>query len=171
MIFNPLPPIWKAYQTISNCLKMATEKPVQAAPLTNDTELVDELPADSYHAIQQSHAELNDLFVLALWATFERCIRDYLQVKGDKLKTVLPTTLANPLYEHFYDEVEYWKPYDMLDMLKATLSSTLLGHARQIVKYRDWVAHGRTPKKLPSAIIKPSEAYKTLNEIINTLPD
>lgn len=170
MTFNPLPPIWGAYQTISNCLKM-NNKSVKVAPLTEETEPVGELPADLYLSIQRSQAELDDLFVLALWATFERCIRDYLQVKGEKLKAVSPTTLAEPLYEHFYDEVEYWKPYDMLDMLKTTLSSTLLGHARQVVKYRDWVAHGKNPKKLPSAMIKPSEAYKTLNGIVNTLPD
>ncbi len=74
-------------------------------------------------------------------------------------------------YQHFYGEVEYWKPYDMLEILKATLSETVLGHAKQIVKYRDWVAHGKNPRKLPSALIKPIDAYDTLNEIINTLPD
>ncbi len=110
MTSNPLPPIWRAYQTISNCLK-ANNKSAKVVPLADDTELVVSEPlADSRLSIQQGHAQLNDLFVLALWATFERCIRDYLQVKGDKLKTVSPATLAEPLYEHFGSDA-IWVKY------------------------------------------------------------
>jgi hypothetical protein len=42
--------------------------------------------------------------------------------------------------------------------------------AKQILEYRDWVAHGKNPNKLPSATyLKPKIVYETLNEIINTL--
>jgi len=37
----------------------------------------------------------------------------------------------------------------------------LIGHAKQIFAYRDWIAHGKNPKNLPSTDMKPMAAYKT----------
>jgi len=142
MIYNPLPPIWTAYKTIQDCLKMSQKaiKGTHFIALLNKTDFMNKQSTESYKIIEESKTELDDLFVVALWATYERFMRDYLQVKGQKLEEVSPNSLANLMYEHFYTEVEYWKPYDMLEMLKDTVSPALLGHAKQIVKYRDWVA-------------------------------
>jgi predicted transcriptional regulator len=44
----------------------------------------------------------------------------------------------------------------------------LIGSAKQILEYRNWVAH-RNPKKRSPVRIVPNMAYDTLNEIIETL--
>jgi len=45
----------------------------------------------------------------------------------------------------------------------------LIGHAKQVLAYRDWVAHGKNPKKPPSATPNPTDAYNTLNDIVEIL--
>jgi hypothetical protein len=69
-------------------------------------------------------------------------------------------------------EVEFWKATEILDFLKEGLFNGkpgLIGHAKQILAYRDWVGHGKNPKKPPSTDMKPVAAYNTLNEIVETL--
>jgi len=63
--------------------------------------------------------EIKGLFVLDLWANFERFLRTYLQEKGLALKQhVQPSILADALYEHFQTNVERWEPRDILDFFK-----------------------------------------------------
>jgi len=60
----------------------------------------------------------------------------------------------------------------MLDLLKKTLftsHSHLIGQAKQILVYRDWVAHGKNPNKHPSSNVRAKFAYNTLNNIVETL--
>jgi len=124
--------------------------------------------------LNNSLKEIEDLFVLNLWATFERWLRDYLQEKGDSLKTTTPSELGSQLYEHFTKEVEYWKPENMLNIIKNSIfadspkNKQLVGHAKQILDYRNWIAHGRNPKRQPVINnLVPSTAYHTLNTIID----
>jgi hypothetical protein len=126
--------------------------------------------------LNNSLKEIEDLFVLNLWATFERWLRDYLQDKGDNLNITTPKKLGSQLYDHFTNEVEYWKPENMLDILKEGIffdslqNKQLVGHAKQILNYRNWIAHGRNPKRLPKITnLVPSTAYRTLNTIIDLI--
>jgi hypothetical protein len=127
---------------------------------------------DVKKTIENSLKEVEDLFVLSLWSKFERFLRDYLQQKGATLQTTQPAALATPMYEYFCDEVEFWKPNQMLDLLKKSLftnHSHIIGQAKQILAYRDWVAHGKNPNKHPSSNVRAKFAYNTLNNIVETL--
>jgi hypothetical protein len=80
--------------------------------------------------------------------------------------------LGISIYQHFEKEVEFWKAAEILNFLKDCLFNGkpgLIGHAKQILAYRDWVGHGKNPKKLPSTDMKPVAAYNTFNEIVETL--
>jgi 3-methyladenine DNA glycosylase AlkD len=116
--------------------------------------------------------EIESLLVLALWATFERFLRDYLREKGMVLKQQhLP--FANSLYEHFENSVEWWKPADILALLKHSSfpNSTLLGNyldqAGRILEHRNNVAHANPKKKTTRVGLEVT--YNTLNEIIEIL--
>ncbi len=92
--------------------------------------------------------------------------------KGQILCQTNPFDLGISIYEHFEKEVEFWKPVEILDFLKKRLFKTqsdLIGHAKQVLAYRDWVAHGKNPKNLPSTIQHPKDVFNTLNEIVETL--
>ncbi len=188
-LFNPLPPLWVSFQMSENAFKVAKRAIRQPNAQNTDCQLEllkyqrhllnhtkFPIPGNAEQLIQQSEKDSKDLFILGLWATFERFVRDYLQQKGTALQqSMQPPTLADSFYQHLYKEVEYWKPADILDFLKDSLFTTvggknLIGVAKQILEYRDWVAHGKNPHKLPSAIyLKPKIVYETLDEIINTL--
>jgi hypothetical protein len=116
--------------------------------------------------------EIESLLVLALWATFERFLRDYLQEKGMVLKQqTFP--FANSLYEHFEKSVEWWKPSEILGFLKHSPfpNSTLLGdyidQAGQILEHRNHVAHANPKKRTTRCDLE--MVYNTLNEIIEIL--
>jgi hypothetical protein len=170
MTFNPLNPIWEAYQTSQGCFKIA-EKVVKQADKEKwllKTLLAQTTATQAQNLIRHSKTESGDLFVLAVWATFERFLRDYLQTKGEKLREIYPPALASSFYQQLYRELEYWRPDDMLDLLKSILpSSNLIGQARQILEYRDWIAHGKNPETAPSANITPTFAYEILSEVVH----
>jgi hypothetical protein len=171
---NPLKHAWLVYQASRDALKVTkqTISHDDKETLLSRTTFESQSPTEAKQVIEDSLKELEDLFVLSLWSKFERFIRDYLQQKGATLQTTQPTALAHPMYEYFCDEVEFWKPHQMLDLLKKSLFTTnshIIGKAKQILTYRDWVAHGKNPNKYPSSNITTRFAYKILNEIVETL--
>jgi hypothetical protein len=193
---NPLPPLWEAFQILQEALSVARRavKLRQAREPQCQQELLryqgyllnhnnfllraeqPQMAEELTSKIKFTEDESKSLFVLDLWALFERFLRHYLQHKGEALKqTVTPLNLADSLYQHFTKEVEYWKPAEILNFLKDSLFSTeagrnLIGAAKQILEYRNWVAHGKNANELPAVEhFEPSTAYQSLNEIVETL--
>jgi len=176
---NPLPLIVEAFITTQESLKAV--KQIVKNPSQFPRSVLEKMPnliasPVPKERINNSMKEIEDLFVLNLWATFERWLRDYLQDKGNTLKTTMPSGLGSQLYDHFTKEVEYWKPDDMLDIVKdgifanSPTNQQLVGHAKQILEYRNWIAHGRNSRRAPTINnIVPSAAYQTLNTIITLL--
>jgi hypothetical protein len=189
---NPLPFFWETFQTLQDALR-TTERAMRSR-LAKDSQCQPELlhyqkyllnhnrslqvpeQPNAFQLITDTRDESWDLFILGLWATFERFLRSYLQHKGEALKqTVTPPNLADSLYQHFAKGVEYWKPTEMLDFLKDSLFATAegrksIGLAKQLLEYRDWVAHGKNLGKLPSApYLEPKNVYACLNEIVTVL--
>jgi len=173
-LFNPLLIAWENYEASRDAL-IITKRAVTHN--NNETLLFNTIfktknPTDAKRTVENSLKEVEDLFFLSLWSKFERFLRTYLQQKGATLQMTQPAALAHPMYEYFCDEVEFWKPNQMLDLLKKTLftsHSHLIGQAKQILAYRDWVAHGKNPNKHPSSSIRAKFAYDTLNDIVETL--
>ncbi len=125
---NPLDPVWKAYQVSTECFKIARRAiKKQQVDLFNHSNWPTEPNASQ--DIAQARQESNDLFVVGLWATFERFVIRYLQSKGAVLQQIAPTALANPVYEQFKREVEFWKSDDILNLLKEipSIDSHLIG--------------------------------------------
>jgi len=84
----------------------------------------------------------------------------------------LPPDLGEFYYRHVYQEIDYWKPEDILDLLKHSLfkgDEQQIGRAKEVLKYRDWVAHGKNPNKMPSSTITPKLAYDRLYDLTETL--
>jgi hypothetical protein len=174
---NPLLPLKQAYKTAHDSFTIAkraikTSEPQARQRLLQRTDLETTTISEAERVIVESYNEVNTLFVLALWATFERFLRDYLQYKGQALQQHLtPADFAQELYFHFHKEVEFWRPEEILEVLKLTLLKSqahLAGEAKNIYNYRNWVAHGRNPHKTVSAIA-PKVAYTTLANIVEIL--
>jgi len=148
MNYNPLVPVWKAYQVSVECFDIAHQTIKQnKTELFTDSDWPSQPNAKQY--IVEARQESNDLFVVGLWATFERFVISYLQEKGAVLQNISPIALANPVYEQFKREVEFWKSDDILNLLKEipSINSHLIGQAKTILRYRNWIAHGRDSDK------------------------
>jgi len=172
MVSNPLTPVWEAYKVSKNCFKvtrLANKHPVRHA-LFEDTDFLTKDETEVLEILGKSLKESEDLFVIGLWANFERFVRTYIQNKGVKLQEVSPVVLGDSLYWYFEEEVNFWQPDDILErVLKNTLSPStyLIGQAKQILKYRNWIAHGKNPNKTVAKITQ--VASQVINDIINIL--
>jgi len=169
---NPLIPVLAAYQVSTDCFKVAKRavKQQQNQLFADSNWLTQQ---NAHQNIDKTAAEVSDLFVFSLWATFERFVISYLQTKAVGLQqTVAPVSLANPLSEYVQKEMEYWSPKDILDLLKniQSIDKNAIGKAKQILEYRNWIAHGKDMKKSSSVkAMTPVYTYQTLNEIVNIL--
>jgi len=195
---EPLIPIWEAYLVAVEALKVSkrvvtfSNKAKQAlhALDDNESEMIKRISFEKHKlglnllnrctvidqvtdlSLINSSKVIDDLFVLSLWATFERYLIDFFQVKGEKIRDIFPSDLADVYYEHLSREIEYWKPMEILDLLKRSLfkgNEQLIELAKDILKYRNWVAHGRNPNNLPSMNITPQMAYERLDDVMSIL--
>ncbi len=177
---NPLSPIWEEYQITKDGLKVVK----RAVKTRNSTDrqrllqrsLIFEQQPNITNVDQIANAaevEIEELFVVSLWAAFERFIRKYLQNKGILLKSITPTDLGEAVYNHFFEEVEYWKPDEIMDFIKQNLlkhNPHLAGDAKAIYRYRSWIVHGKSEQAREKvSSISTEKAYTTLNNIIQVL--
>ncbi len=172
---NPLPPIWENYKMTVDGLKVikrAVKKKndLDRRRLLQRTFISKEAPdVDNVDTVAESaETDVQALFVVKLWAAFERFLRIYLQNKCAILKNMTPTDLGEGIYDHFFKEVEYWKPDEILDFLKLNVlksNKQLAGSAKDIYRYRSDIVHGNQQGKK----IYPDFAHTTLDRIIQIL--
>ncbi|OQY44015.1 MAG: hypothetical protein B6240_11245 [Desulfobacteraceae bacterium 4572_87] len=166
---NILGPIWESYLTTVDCLKVASRSiEKNELHLMNRTKFVGSAIDDAKVMISDSRANADDFVIVSLWAIFERKLLEYLQVEGQKLLQRTPTTFNVQVHQKVENEMEYWKSNDVLDLFKSVVNSDLIGNAKQVKKYRDWIAH-KNPQKGPPSNVPPQTAYRILSDIITVV--
>jgi hypothetical protein len=115
--------------------------------------------------IQKTRADTADLAVAAMWAYFERELIEYVQRKGEKLARLRPKPFTTNFSAKVASEIEYWRFPEILDLFSGHIDPNLLGHAKQIKRFRDWVVH-RNPNKPTPSKTDPLIAYKVFKDII-----
>jgi hypothetical protein len=174
-LFNPLPPIWENYKMSMDGLKVLkravkTKNTSDRQRLLQRTFIQKQTPeinnADTI--VENAETDIQALFVVKLWAEFERFLRTYLQTKCAILKNITPIDLGDGIYDHFFKEVNYWKPDDILDFLKLNVlknNEQLAGSAKDIYRYRSDIVHGNQVTQK----IYPDFAHTTLDRIVQIL--
>ena len=106
---NPLPAIWETYKLTKDSLKVVkrtvkTRNPADRQRLLQRTLVLNQQPeifnVDRLAGVAE--VEIEELFIVSLWAAFERFLRDYLQNKGSLLMGIKPANLGQASYEHFF---------------------------------------------------------------------
>ena len=115
--------------------------------------------------IQKTRADSADLAVAAMWAYFERELIQYVQRKGEKLARSKPQPFTTNFSQKLTSEIEYWRIAELLDLFSGHIDARLLGHAKQIKQFRDWVVH-RNPNKPTPSKTDPATAYRAFKDII-----
>lgn len=106
----------------------------------------------------------DDFAILSLWAIFERRLMTRLEDECRKMQDILPSTFNQTVLNKVIDTVEFWRIDEALDLIKPLVGGDLVGQAKQIKRYRDWVAH-RNPHKPIPAQIDPATAIVILKNI------
>ncbi len=168
---SPLDPIWESYKVICDCLKIAqrgiSKKDIR---LLNKTNFLTNSEEQAINQVVKSRTDANDYVILSLWAAFERTIMEYLQIQGRRIINNPPSTFNHKIHEKVEQEIEYWKINDILDMFKVVIDPDIIGQAKQIKQYRDWVAHRNISKGTPPNIT-PQKAYEIISKILKELEE
>src|SRR5260370_38465306 len=69
-----------------------------------------------------------------------------------------PRLLWLRLGDHVTQGVERWRPDDRLDILKGFVNPERVGQAKEVRKFRDWIAH-KNPRRRPSKEVDPASTY------------
>jgi hypothetical protein len=166
---NPLDFVWATFKTTRDCLKVADKVRTQAnVNWLQKTDFIFLSETEASERLKTCHDESENFAILLFWAVFERFIIDYLREKGKPLMEIEPNALSGPFYQQFESTVEYWRIEDILDIFKSIVDPNLLGNAKNIKKYRDWVAH-RNPRRVHEGKTDPRFVYSILSQIITAI--
>jgi hypothetical protein len=123
-------------------------------------------PEECESLLDAGDDELRRVVVMALVAIFERTLRDHL--------TEIPKAAIPPGDPHrdavrvqLIADIEFWNISSrVLDVFPA-VAAEVRGEVKQIIEYRNWVAHGHTVAKLAPSNIIPTSAYDRLTKFLD----
>ena len=169
---NPLDPIWDAYQTSRNALKVvrrcATLPDLDAQRPFRNTRFHGLSEQDCVQQLDEAEAELDDLAVLSLYAAFEARLREHVCRQADLLRgaTSPAGKFASALADLFEDHCEEARMDRVVALFRHAVGENLVAQVGHIRVFRHWVAHGRRGQNRPD--VAPLFAYRTLSEFLSS---
>ncbi len=166
---NILDPVWNSYLTTLDCLKIASRSIEKGEfHLMSKTKFVGSAVDEAKEMIEESRTKADDFVIVSIWAIFERKLLEYVQTEGRRILQEIPNNFNAQVHKKVEDAIEYWKTGDILDLFKTVVSAELIGNAKQVKQYRDWIAH-KNPKKGQPTNVLPQNVYKILSDIITAV--
>lgn len=167
--------IWAWYEAARDSLRLALHiaASVPSSALSTDIiprkSIFQSAPSDEVkQKLQKAQQELDDLTIVALWASFEQQVLDHIeQVVHRTLKQKRKDRLQQRVLQACLKNSRYWHFKEVLDLYKAIIDPQLVGNVKQVLQYRNWVAHGRTSPMPPN--IMPRAAYERLKDFLDQL--
>ena len=158
--------VFETYEVIKDTIRVTARSIHQEThALHSRTVFVAERKDDAVERLRDVSDEFDEVMVLSLVASFERELRDALkEAVGSNLHR--PNSTIERLYGATVESIDRWTVPDMLDLFVDVVPGTLRGQIKQLYEYRNWVAHGKNPQKLPSAKADPKTAYRTLQSFV-----
>ncbi len=161
--------IWLTYQVTKDALKVATHGINRGAiELLQDTFFVNSSTDKAKSDLETCRRAAGDYAILSMWAIFERHVLDALVSENGKMLDMPPSDFNSSLHRKIGDAIEYWRSNDVLDLIRPLVGPDLVGKAKQIKQYRDWLAH-RNPKKASPGNVPPTVAYQVFSDISRLL--
>jgi len=168
---NPLKNIYNAYRVANDCFKVARRAIAKAEEngyLLSRTNFVGATLDEATTGLEGAVNQASDLAILALFATFERWLIEHLQCAKGLIGTGHPNGYSKKLADKFEVAVERWRIEEILDLFDIEVDTQLITRAKQIKKYRDWIAH-RNPQKSTPANATPEVAFEVLTDLIDQI--
>jgi hypothetical protein len=160
---NPLDPVLAWYRTANDSLRVTRRVIEKATPkvVTKKHDFHGKDQKDNLDALDRAGGELDRLVVLGLVAVFERALRDHLLT----LPVIAPISgdpLRDAVRREILKDVEFWNISVRVIDLFTGVPGPLRGEVKQIIDYRNWVAHGRTATEPPPVATTPAKAHQRL---------
>jgi hypothetical protein len=172
---NPLDPILVWWTTAKDALRVTSrvlrKRTEGATPpgLIKDAYVFFDMQEDQgLDRIDAAKRELDGLVVLALVATFERSLREHVL---DTVRGRFPpgNVFLDSVRGQIENDVEFWHfSVELIEAFASVAQATRDG-AKQLVKFRDWVAHARhaaAPPDPPPVSAEPQMAYRRLTQFL-----
>lgn len=161
---NPLDEHIKYFATAMDAIKVARRVLDQRSNPVANTGLYG-MTTDAGHAmLDQAEEQLNKLVAFALFAAFERILRDHLSgsLTPISASSTTPAELAGKMHQLLCDGVDNWKIDSVIELFCPPAAQQDVSNAKGIRTFRHHVAHGDAP---PNAI-PPQTAYAQLTRFL-----
>lgn len=119
-------------------------------------------------ALRDCQQAASDQAILSMWALFERRLLQRIAAECEGMRAEPASPFNARVTDQVIAAVEYWRIDEALDAIKPAVGGELVGQAKQIKRYRDWLAH-RNPRKPSPAQIDPATASRILQRIVGLL--
>ncbi len=161
---NPLDEHMKAFHTAMAAIKVPRRVLDQRPNPVSNTGLHGLTVKEGHEMLDQAEGQLDKLVAFALFAAFERTLRDYLSDNLDPIgaNATTPQELGAKLHEFLRNGVDHWRLDDVIELYAPPVPDHDVSNAKNIRTYRNRVAHGTAP---PNAI-PPLTAYTQLTSFL-----
>lgn len=158
--------VFSVYEVLKDSIKV-TRRSINKNlyDLHNRTLFFGEQKEEVLQRMTSVEAELDDIMIVSLFASFERELRISIQTIIDNNTNKINQTLTR-LVLLTTESIERWTVNDMINALEDVVDTEIRGKTKQIYEYRNWVAHGRNRNKLPSIQTDPKTVQITLNDFM-----
>jgi hypothetical protein len=162
MTIDTLNQVFSTYEVLKDSIKV-TRRSINryAGALHDNTIFVGEMNERMIEKISFVEAELDDIMILSLFASFERELRLSIQniIDSNIKKT-------NPIIDKFIiltsESIERWIIKDIIDAFNGIVDENIRSRVKQIYDYRNWVAHGKNPDRMPPIRTDPKTVFMVL---------
>ena len=161
---NPLDEHLEVFRTAMAAIKVTRRVLDKRPNPVSNTDLYGLTLQEGYEVLDQAEEQLGKLVAFALFATFERTLRDRLSesLYPISASSTIPVELAVKLHEYLKDGVDNWKIDSVIEMFQPSADPQDVSNAKGIRTFRHHIAHGATP---PNAI-PPQTAHIQLTRFL-----
>jgi len=161
---NPLDEHNDTFQTARDAIKVARRVLDQRPHPVSNTGFYALTPEEGHAMLDRAEEQLSKLIAFALFATFERSLRDHLSGSLEALakNPTIPAELAGKLHKFLEAGVDNWRIDNVMELFHPPATEQDVNNAKCIRTYRHHVAHGAAP---PNAI-PPQTAYVQLSSFL-----
>jgi hypothetical protein len=157
---NPLDEHITCFSTAMDAIKVARRVLDQRPNPVANTGLYGLTPEEGHERLDQAEEQINKLVAFALFAAFERMLRDHLSNSLSPIaaSSTTPAELSAKLHQFLNEGVDRWRIDNVIELFDPPVPKQDISNAKGIRTFRHSVAHGDTP---PNAI-PPNTAHTQL---------
>jgi hypothetical protein len=164
---NPLDEHKETFQTARDALKIARRVLDQRENPVSNTSFYGLTPEEGHDLLDRAEEQLSKLIAFALFATFERLLRDHLSGCLDSVaeSSTRPPELAANLHLFLDGGVDKWPIDSVIELFNPPAPEQDISNAKGIRTYRHHVAHGAAPP----VSIPPQTVYVQLSAFLENV--